>query len=34
MSGALACKATRNGDDFPQDSIGTSIKLKIEKIFD
>lgn len=29
MSGALACKATLNGDDFPQDSIGISINLKI-----
>lgn len=28
MSGALACKATRNGDDFPQDSIGISINLE------
>jgi hypothetical protein len=27
MSGAVACKQTRKGDDLPQDSIGTSIKL-------
>lgn len=26
-SGSVACKATRNGDAFPHDSIGTSINL-------
>jgi hypothetical protein len=28
ISGALACKQTRNGEEFPHDSIGTSTNLQ------
>lgn len=31
-SGALACNATRSGDERPQDSIGISMNLQNEMI--